>query len=99
MFNCSNSINDDAIDDDHTELKNDSNSSQKGIIIISLFGIISVIGGLTCFVILAVKKSHLRQLYDSSTGQIVHYVRTGSGKCEDEQAIVDKEYSQYHEEP
>jgi hypothetical protein len=71
------------------------------LIIFSLFGIISVVGGLACFILLAVKKSNLRELYDTSSGQIVHYVRTagGGGKLEDEQAIVQKEYNQYYEEP
>ncbi|XP_057378517.1 leucine-rich repeat neuronal protein 1-like [Daphnia carinata] len=76
-------------------------SSNKGLIIVTLFGIISIVGGMACFVLLAVRKSHLRQLYDTNSGQIVHYVRTagGSGKREDEQAIVYKEFNQYHQDP
>lgn len=56
---------------------------------------------MACFIMLAVKKSNLREMYDTSSGQIVHYVRTASagGKLEDEQAIVQKEYNQYYEEP
>lgn len=81
--------------------RNPKISSNKGLIIVSLFGIISIVGGMACFVLLAVRKSHLRQLYDTSSGQIVHYVRTsgGSGKREDEQAIVHKEFNHYHQEP
>lgn len=75
--------------------------SSKGLIIASTFGIISVVGGMSCFVLLAVKKSPLRQLYDPHSGQIVHYCRaaSGTGKPEDEQVIVEKEYNQYYEEP
>ena len=50
---------------------------------------------------MALRKSHLRQMYDRSSGQIVHYVRTpgGASKYEDEQAIVSREFTQYDEEP
>lgn len=76
-------------------------SSNKGLIIFSLLGIIAVIGGMACFIMMAVRKSNLREMYDTTSGQIVHYVRTaGVGdKQEDEQAIVKKEYNQYYEEP
>lgn len=73
-----------------------------GLMVISLFGIALVIGGIACMGLLAVRKSHLRQIYDSTSGQIVHYVRTPGGtggKLEDEQAIVSREYNQYDEEP
>lgn len=89
--------------DDHTgSLHVLTTSSSSGLIVISVFAIFLVIGGMTCFVLMALRKSHLRELYDTSTGQIVHYVRTagGSGKRdEDEQAIVEKEFGQYSEEP
>ena len=70
-----------------------------GLMVISLFGIALVIGGIACMGLLAVRKSHLRQIYDSTSGQIVHYVRGTGGKREDEQAIVSREYNQYDEEP
>ena len=56
---------------------------------------------MACFILMAIKKSNLRELYDTSSGQIVHYVRTSGGgsKLEDEQAIVQKDYNQYYEEP
>lgn len=88
--------------DEHHDEHHDkeSRSSNKGLIVISVFAIFAVVGGMTCFVLLAVKKSNLRQLYDTSSGQIVHYIRTPGGtKPEDEHIIVEKEFSQYHEEP
>jgi len=51
---------------------------------------------------MALRKNHLRQMYDRSSGQIVHYVRTASGatnKYEDEHAIVSREFTNYDEEP
>lgn len=78
-----------------------ASSFNVGLMVISLFGIALVIGGIACMGLMAVRKSHLRQVYDSTSGSIVHYVRTpgGAGKMEDEQAIVAREVSQYDEEP
>lgn len=98
IVNCTNPTEDNH--HEHTDKGTRPSSSNKGMIIISVFAIFALVGGMTCFVLLAVKKSNLRQLYDTSSGQIVHYIRTPGGtKPEDEHAIVDKEYNQYHEEP
>lgn len=87
-------------DDKHDEHYDKESRSSKGMIVISVFALFAVIGGMTCFILLAVKKSNLRELYDTSTGQIVHYIRTPGGtKPDDEHAIVDKEYNHYSEEP
>lgn len=102
IVNCSNPIDNGSGDNNHhgSDIPLHRGSS-KGLIIVSLFGIVSVVGGMVCFVLLAVKKSHLRELYDTNSGQIVHYVRTkgGQGKQEDERAIVEREFNQYYEEP
>ena len=78
-----------------------TSSFNVGLMVISLFGIALVIGGIACMGMMAIRKSHLRQVYDSTTGSIVHYVRTpgGGGKMEDEHAIVSREFTQYDEEP
>lgn len=88
-------------DDEHHEFNGAPTSSSKGLVIASVFGIFLVMGGMTCFVLMALRKSNLRELYDTSTGQIVHYVRTagGSGKADDEHAIVEKEFNEYSEDP
>ena len=99
-MNCSNPI-DNGSGGHHHDSDNLHRGSSKGLIIVSLFGILSVVGGMVCFIMLAIKKSHLREIYDTSSGQIVHYVRTkgGQGKQEDERAIVAREFNQYYEEP
>lgn len=77
-------------------------SFNMGLMVISLLAIALVIGGIACMALMAVRKSHLRQIYDSTTGQIVHYVRTpgGSGnKMDDEQAIITREVNQYNDDP
>ncbi len=67
-------------------------SSNKGLIIFSLLGIIAVIGGMACFIMMAVRKSNLREMYDTTSGQIVHYVRTaGVGDKQEDEQVKGKE--------
>lgn len=76
--------------------------SNSGVIMLSILGMAAVVGGVAClFLFLTFKKSKLRRMYDTGSGQIVHYVRTmgGEGKMDDEHAIVDKEFTQYEQEP
>lgn len=77
-------------------------SSHSGAIMLTILGIAAMIGGAaSLFLFLTYKKTNLRRLYDTGSGQIVHYVRTagGSGKIDDEQAIVEKEFTQFSPVP
>jgi len=71
-----------------------TSSYSVGLMVVSLLGIFVVIG---CMAVMAVRKNHLRQMYDQSTGQFVHYFRTPAGdkREDDEQAIVSYEYTQF----
>lgn len=61
-------------------------------------GIFVVVSGIGCMALMAVRKNHLRQMYDQSTGQFVHYIRTPTAnkKEEDEMAIITHEYNQFY---
>jgi len=61
-------------------------------------GVFLVVGGISCMAVMAVRKNHLRQMYDRSTGQFVHYIRTpGVEKRDaDEMAIISQEYTQFN---
>merc|ERR1712136_257291 len=75
-----------------------TSSYSVGLMVVSLFGIFVVIGGIGCMAVMAVRKNHLRQMYDQSTGQFVHYIRTPAAdkREDDEQAIINYEYTQFN---
>jgi len=75
-----------------------TSSYSVGLMVVSLFGIFVVVSGIGCMALMAVRKNHLRQMYDQSTGQFVHYIRTPTAnkKEEDEMAIITHEYNQFY---
>lgn len=105
IVNCSQTIDEDDVSNEDMDDRIKPipvTSSNVGLMIVSMLGILIIIGGVACMAMMALRKSHLRQMYDRSSGQIVHYVRTASGatnKYEDEHAIVSREFTNYDEEP
>ena len=49
--------------------------------------------------VMAVKKRHLREMYDQTSGQIVHYIRTPNKTARDDEEAIIQRNSVYNDEP
>ena len=102
LSNCANIVDNADGETGHPLYPPTDRSSHSGAIMLTILGIAAMIGGVaSLFLFFTYKKTNLRRLYDTGSGQIVHYVRTagGMGKMDDEQAIVEREFTQFSPEP